>query len=406
MKVWEYSAYPDLHSIFNIELVSMEETLFVVKEGSILSLSMDGYLLWETEDEGIRGYTPAAAHKRIYLGILDGILCLDAHTGEIVWRYEDTDIIFESPPIVTDEYVIIGSMSGHFDIWGPDATARQEEAEKKRKRVLCLSAETGEVIWEFYQYHLLGDVSPAYFDGKIYINNGGGAIFCLSVETGEIIWANSLEGFSGSSLSLNEDHIFGGTLNGVLCCHSRQTGKLLWKFDCGNIIYATPAIGYGKVFFGSKNGTFYCVDSQTGTLVWELDTGATKETPGDPFFSAIIVADEKVAFGTTDGRLFIVDASSGDIINSLCMEKRINSLILSDGRFFVGEGSGKITCFEEAPPGSTPESSPVQPEITDIPSPSDSSQSTLTPILVLSSLVLMGILIAYYFMRRSPKNTR
>ena len=50
-----------------------------------------------------------------------------------MWRYEDADIIFESPPIVIDEYVIIGSMSGHFDIWGPDAAARLEQQSITRK---------------------------------------------------------------------------------------------------------------------------------------------------------------------------------------------------------------------------------------------------------------------------------
>lgn len=351
-KSWEYSNHSDSpDSEGSVRFIASGGKLIVVQyPSSVYSLDMnDGSLLWETSHEDISLHVPAAAHGRVYIGMYEGILCLDAHTGDILWKYNDTHVFFHSHPSVIDEHLIIGSWDGFFDYLGPNQDVVVENAARKKKRLLCLNAETGEVVWEFFAHGIIGDISPAYSNDRIFINDGDGKIYCLSAETGEIVWEKEMEGISDSSPSVDEERVFVGNLKGVLNCHSRETGDILWKFDSEETIYTTPALGYGKVFFGSQNGIFYCLDVQSGELVWKIETGVEPQNPLSRIFLPAVVADKKVAFGTGNGKLYIVDAFSGKVIDSHRLKGGISSLVLSDGKLFVGESSGRITCFEEAP---------------------------------------------------------
>ena len=343
-KSWEYSKYSDsLDALRSVRFIASGGKLIVVQDPhSIYSLDVnDGSFLWETSHEDISLHVPAAAHGRVHIGMYEGILCLDAHTGDILWKYSDTHVLFQSSPIVFDEYLVIGSCQGFIDVFGLDSDDILRDAKRKQKRLLCLNAKTGEVVWEFFAHGTV-DASPAYFEGKIYMNDRNKRIYCVDAETGELIWEKEMDGISSSSLSVDEEKIFIGTRDGILDCRARETGDILWKFDCGNDLLATPALGYGKVYFGSENGIFYCLDAQSGELIWKIETESK-------IYSVVVVADKKVAFGTRDGGLYIVDAFSGKVIDSHHLKGGISSLVLSDGKLFVGESSGRITCFEETP---------------------------------------------------------
>lgn len=318
-------------------VVISRRKLFVATWSSLFSLDVnDGSVLWSLETK--MGYsTPAVANGNVYVGARDKILCLDVDTGDVLWNY-DVELLFYSSPLVINEYVIIGG--GH--PWGLETI-------KNAKRILCLHAETGELLWEFYTNDITNS-SPAYFDGRIYSNDGGGRIYCLHVETGELIWEKITEGNSDSSLSLDENNIFIGDLNGILNCYSRKTGDILWTFDCGDWVFTTPAVAYNKVFIGSENGIFYCLDAQIGELIWKIETGDGIPKPKKGFSCSALVADGKVAFGTDNGVLYIVDVKTGKICESYQLdESGITALALSDGKLLVGQENGKITCFEGSP---------------------------------------------------------
>ncbi len=340
-KKWEYSVDPNPYMYRSAKLVISEGKL-IAAPGPFRVLDVnDGSLLLQAGGSSYLSF-PAATQRKVYFGMEEGVVCLNADTGEVIWKHEEKYIWFFSSPIVIEGRVVIGSESGFFDYWGDNAEAITREIEHKRRRVLCLDAGTGEILWEFYADGVI-DASPAYFDGVIYVNDGDGNIYCLNLETGELLSKYRMRGYSDSSLSLDEERIYIGTGNGILNCLSRETGEILWTYDCGGEIHAVPALGYGKVFFGDENGTFYCLNAEDGTLVWEIETGST-------LFSAVVVADSKVAFGTADGRLYIADAQTGRVTDLHVLEGiRITSLALSEGKLFVGEINGRITCFEEAP---------------------------------------------------------
>jgi outer membrane protein assembly factor BamB len=327
----EYS-YETYETYFRGEFLIVSKGKFFVTEYIPLSKYLscldinDGSLLWRHKlRSGILWSYPAAADNRVYGGGMEEIFCLDSDTGTVVWTYEIKSIILMSSPVIVGDYIVIGS--GRLVDPG-----MYEQA----KRVLCLNRENGEVVWEFVTEGTVNS-SPAYFDGKIYINDGG-RIYCLDLESGELIWKREVEWTNFSSLSLNEKKIFVGTHKGVACLE-RETEKTLWHFKCGEMIFTTPAVAYNKVFFGTPEGRFYCVDAQEGKLIWKVETGKV-------ISSEVLVADGKVCFGNGDGVLYIVNAKSGKISETIQLEDGIDSVVLSNGKLFVGQWNGKITCYD------------------------------------------------------------
>jgi outer membrane protein assembly factor BamB len=337
-----------------MDFVISGKRLFVARWSTLSALDIDdGSVLWSfggesRPDLGLRSF-PAVADNRVYMSAFQEILCLDAGTGRILWNHEVRFLDFTSSPISIGEHVIIGGGTTQTPFHYSQENVRAlEYALKCAKRLLCLNARTGEVLWEFYAADI-ADATPAYFNGRIYINDGFRNIYCLDEHTGDLVWERKIEQMTCSSLSLNGKRIFVGTSEGMVCL-KLETGDILWKFNC-DWTSETPAVAYGKVFSGSFDGIFYCLNAEDGELVWEIETGSGISEPKGRISCPAIVADGKVAFGTGNGVLYIVDAKSGKIHESVDLgESSISALALSDGKLFIGQDNGKITCFEGSAP--------------------------------------------------------
>ncbi|MGC1119768.1 MAG: PQQ-binding-like beta-propeller repeat protein, partial [Candidatus Methanofastidiosia archaeon] len=134
----------------------------------------------------------------------DHLYCLDADTGELIWKHGTGDELRSSPAVV-DGKVYIASLEN---------------------RIYCLDTETGKLIWryeagELTWWHETGYLlrsSPAVADGKVYI--GCFYLYCLDAETGKLI---------------SRDYSFGLS-----------------------IISSSPALANGKVYVGSCDDSIYC----------------------------------------------------------------------------------------------------------------------------------------------------
>jgi outer membrane protein assembly factor BamB len=286
---------------------------------------------------------PAVEDNRIYLNANEGIYCLDINTKEKVWDHHVRYLNFLSYPIFIDGKVFVGGGSPiEFFPGDPQAKKLLEKAQKRAQRVMCLDAATGDIVWEFYAKDR-AIYSPAYFNGKIYVNTESGYVHCLDAKTGELIWEKIIEGRSRASLSLDGKRIFIRTYEGLICLDI-ETGETLWKFKAKSKLYRTPSVAYDTVFLPAGE-ILYCLDAETGDTIWELKAESHISTH-------IVVADKKAAFGTIHGVLYLVSATSGRIYDfvdlqygTLEYESEITALTLSDGKLIAGQGEG-ITCFE------------------------------------------------------------
>jgi outer membrane protein assembly factor BamB len=330
--------------------VISEGRIFTARYRSLSAFDMNtGSELWNQERHHSPSF-PAVKNGRIYLSEFQKVVCLDTDTGDIVWEQVVELLDFNSSPIVIGNHVFVGGgIPAENIVWTEESVEVLKRARKYSHRLLCLDARTGEICWEYYTSDIV-DTTPAYLNGRIYINDGFRTVYCLDAETGDTLWWTTIEWTNFSSVSLDGERIFVGTSDGVICL-DLETGQILWKSRCEGYILQTPAVAYNKVFVGSFDGVFYCMDAKNGDIIWKIEL-EDKIPKSDRIIScSAAIADGKVAFGTGSGVLYIVDAESGKIYErSQLDETWVSTLALSEGRLFVGQSNGKITCFEGLAP--------------------------------------------------------
>jgi outer membrane protein assembly factor BamB len=347
---------------YGVFIVS-NERLFIPCESAMSSIDIeDGSVLWNTDlgKKVLLWSFPAAAEEKVFVGGVGAVFCFDADTGELLWKKEVKNVDVYSSPIVVGKFVIIGS-----------GRPVELEASENAKRVMCLNAETGEVVWEFCASDLTV-FSPGCSKNRIFVN-AGRFFYCLDVQTGKVVWEREIEQMSFSGLSLDEERILVGINDGVACLDT-QAGNLLWHFKCGEMVFRCPATAYNKVFFGTPNGVFYCLDAEKGELFWRTEIGSVISTEA-------VIADGKVAFGTVDGTLYIVDTESGEVCESIDLgENQITSLVLTNGKLIAGLWDGTVICFEE-------------------------SSFWKTILLVMVSVLIISVLFVFWCLRRRPSGS-
>jgi outer membrane protein assembly factor BamB len=324
--------------------------IFTARYRSLSAFDMNtGSELWNQEWHHSPSF-PAVKNGRIYLSEFQKVVCLDTDTGDIVWEQVVEFLDFNSSPIVIGNHVFVGGgIPAENIVWTEENVEVLKRARKYSHRLMCLDARTGEICWEYYTSDIV-DTNPAYLDGRIYANDGFRTVYCLDAETGDTLWWTTIEWTNSSSVSLDGERILVGTFDGVICLEL-ETGQILWKSRCEGYILQTPAVAYNKVFVGSFDGVFYCMDAKNGDIIWKIELEDKIPKSERIISCSAAIADGKVAFGTGSGVLYIVDAESGKIYErSQLDETWVSTLALSDGKLFVGQSNGEITCFEESAP--------------------------------------------------------
>jgi outer membrane protein assembly factor BamB len=158
------------------------------------------------------------------------------------------------------------------------------------ERVLCLDARTGEEIWK-HEYDCNYTIAypagprctPTVEGGKVFTLGAMGDLFCLDAATGRVVWSRNLPktysaplplwGYAGHPLVYENLLIcMAGGKESAVVALEKQTGEEVWK------ALSTPEIGYSPptlieaggvtqllIFHGKSINS---LDPQTGRLYW------------------------------------------------------------------------------------------------------------------------------------------
>jgi outer membrane protein assembly factor BamB len=116
---------------------------------------------------------------------------------------------------------------------------------------VCLDARTGKLRWQFVAGARL-NLTPTYWEEKLYIGSDDGFAYCLDATTGKIVWK----------------------LNAALSDRRLLSyGRMISSWAVRTDVLVDNGIAY----FGSgtfpHDGTFlYATDAKTGKLIWRNDT--------------------------------------------------------------------------------------------------------------------------------------
>ena len=178
--------------------------------------------------------------------------------------------------------------------------------------VLCMDAATGDEIWKADSP--LGDIrgTVTVHEGRVYAITGQGWVVAYDEMTGRELWSKPLQEDyrKGVPLAINQAPPV-PTSMGILASDwqtpqlviDHKTGKTLSTID-GNVgYYSAFATVFDEIMYCARRGGAAAIDLQTGKTIWSVDENSRSTSAG-------IVINGKFLYSTTRG-LKAVTADTG-----------------------------------------------------------------------------------------------
>ncbi|MCW4015853.1 MAG: PQQ-binding-like beta-propeller repeat protein [Candidatus Bathyarchaeota archaeon] len=339
-----------------------------------------GNVLWTYDPQGFYSFwsfTGAIYDGKVYAINCDNhVYAIDIETGQLVWKWKTTDggVGYPTYTIAGDGKVF--AYTGRSDYTDPTTGERYKE------EYVCLDADTGEFLWKTrstlgsnrdfggppriynilaYGNLYLGDVrgqTVAYGPEQAWTDFQGnpqhtGESLANGPEELSLKWTyDAGSGIYGAPAAYN-GKIYVGSNDGVFHAVDHMTGELVWTYETGDAIKNNPAIYGGNVYFASDDGYQYCLDADAGTLVWKTYIGSDA-----PFYyhtlqrhtSSPTIVDGLLYVGSRNFTAFCLDAETGNVVWNFDAGGLIsNNLAVSDGAVYLSVGG--LSAWKQADTG-------------------------------------------------------
>ncbi|QLE02461.1 PQQ-binding-like beta-propeller repeat protein [Galbibacter sp. BG1] len=246
--------------------------------GFLFGLDADtGKEKWKFEMGGAISVGAAIQDGKIYAGQQGGerfFYCLDAKTGELVWKQTVPGGWVWGSATVDDGMVYVPTVNGY---------------------AVCLDGETGNIIW-MYPTAKSVPAEPAVDGDLVYFGSWSRSLYAFNKKTGEIVWKANGIGLDSGTLIAKDGKIYLPHHNNIFMYFDAQTGKVLndgnkSKKDKGNYsnFNASPAFHDGRGFFTARVGIglkgvpltskVYAVDAETAKVHWTFPDGGGLSAP-------------------------------------------------------------------------------------------------------------------------------
>lgn len=312
-----------------IEVVPTTKSL---AEDVVLCLGLqDGKTIWKRPlpgiaDKGMASSTPAIVDGRLYVIGTTHVHCLDALSGEPIWKTALAGGTSPSSLLVTKEYVI--GLNGRLVAW---------------------NRSNGEVAWS--QKNIRGrKSSPVLWTHKdqnyVLVNTGLGTISCVRHEDGELLW--SAPGGGDSTPVITGDvalvHSESEKLGLVAYALTPEGAKERWHIPLQGRGAATPIVYKENVYLAGGD-RILCARLKDGHEHWNKKITAEISSP--------FVADGKLFSLIGRGSDFVaIDASPGEyheLAKTRVRAQRCPSPTYAKGRVLLRHRDS-IICYDLSEP--------------------------------------------------------
>jgi outer membrane protein assembly factor BamB len=249
---------------------------------------------WQAQLPGPVYARPIIAQNTLVVGNHGAFFGFDPETGKQLWRTpmpESNTAFSQSEPCTDGTRVYITCWDSH---------------------IYCLDAKSGEILWRkpcqpktFAFSPAIG--SPCLDDDSVYCVANGNGLFRFNKLTGEQHYEIAAPGdkFGHSSPVHHKGRIYAGGLgdNGSVWCVDAKKGEVIWECKTGSVIYdSSPTIGHGLLAIGCANGVLNVIRISDGKLL-------TQHRLGGLFLSTPLIHDRKLSAATFRGILHTFDLS-------------------------------------------------------------------------------------------------
>ncbi len=223
--------------------VASGERLFAALfDGSVAAVSLvDGSELWQVERTVVG--EPAAGADLFHAPTPEGLVALDAETGEVRWETR-----LEAPvtaPLLWNAGWLIAALES--------------------REVLALNAGSGGTVWR----RTVGgraSARPTIAGDRLYVPLDSDRITVLELLTGAAVWERGLGGAPQEILVPGD--IFVGASDNHFYRLSRRDGALRWRWRAGGDVVGLPVVDEDHVYFSSLDNTLWALARSHGGQRW------------------------------------------------------------------------------------------------------------------------------------------
>jgi len=210
-----------------------------------------GELIWSFELDDLPHASPTVVDGDLYTGVKQGLIALDAETGERNWLFQKGEASLISSSTLYEEMIYIFGGVPPRGSSGPRGLFAVDRSTKELEWV----ASTG-----FLSLNL--NPSPTTDGERVYFaaNRKVSVVYGVDAETGEKEWRFKIPSYMASSPTVADGTVYVGSHGNNLYAIDAETGEEEWRFKAGHEIKSSPTVSEGMVYFGSSDG-LYAVDA-------------------------------------------------------------------------------------------------------------------------------------------------
>lgn len=278
-------------------------------EGRLFAIyAHSGKIRWSKQMDG-KILASAACEGRVFVSTSEGIVCLSADHGDLLWRFEMKDP-GRRALVVGGNSIFIISHEGYVVSLGFDGILRWEE-------------NLNEIV--VTQPILLGD--------SLVIATFGGNLVFLDISNGAWRKTISIGRFCPVIFDFTiEENVAYLCSDNSLFAVSTNSGEVLWMRDLGCV--TKPLVFKEGICVGTSKGLVF-LNKETGETIWST------ETKGKPFF--VISETETLLVGTRTG--FKNYDANGNLIWEMNVGAAIYPPVLLYGKIFALVSQKEILCI-------------------------------------------------------------
>jgi outer membrane protein assembly factor BamB len=198
--------------------------------------SSDGKVVWTYETDSYVNGTAAVENNKIAFGGCDGMIhIVSAKDGSEIKRIDAGAYIAGSATIL-DGHAYVGNYDNVF---------------------MKADIKSGQVLWKYTESDSPYYSSPAVTDGVVVFGGRDNRVHCLETDNGKKIWTFQTLGEVDSSPVICGDKIVVGCEDGRLYMLKLLDGSKIWSFETGQAISSSPAVVDDTVVIGCDDGYVY-----------------------------------------------------------------------------------------------------------------------------------------------------
>ena len=267
---------------------------------------------------GYASPSPAAEPGRVYVHFGSyGTACLDAQSGEVLWRRTDlpcrhyrgpgsSPILFENLLILTMDgvdvqYLVALDKQTGKTAWKTDRTAEWNDLDADGK-----PTREGD-LRKAYTTPLVADTGAS---GLQLLSPGAKAAFAYDPRTGKELWKVTYPSYSAAARPLYSKDlallISGSGKTELLAIRPDGRGDvtashIAWRRSRDVPRTPSPIVAGDLFFMTSEDGAVTCLETATGNEVW-------RERIGGNYAASPILADGRIYFCSQQGKTTVIEA--------------------------------------------------------------------------------------------------